>query len=209
MDARDDRAGSRLHSEQAARQQISRARVRCKPADGRQRHAGAGVARRRLDSNRGRLLRLLAIRSTCGGALRGAGPLGPVPLDGLGLGEALLCGLVGDRRGRLRRLAARILPRGALVRYREWYGAAGPERGPQDDRRGRGRGDRRTRDSTIPLSATGCSIPRASRRMAGPRSLSGSTRSLLRLVCGHFTPQTIPASRTGGRWGAGISCAPA
>ena len=36
----------------------------------------------------------------------------------------------------------RILPRGALVRYREWYGAVGPERGPQDDRRGRGRGDR-------------------------------------------------------------------
>src|SRR3954468_17757090 len=39
VDARDHRAGSRLHSEQAARQQISRARVRCKPADGWQRHA--------------------------------------------------------------------------------------------------------------------------------------------------------------------------
>jgi hypothetical protein len=37
-----------------------------------------------------------------GSRLRGAGPLGPVPLDGLGLGEAVLGGLVGDRLRRLR-----------------------------------------------------------------------------------------------------------
>ena len=45
----------------------------------------------------GSLLRLLAIRTTCGGALRGAGPVGPVSVDGLGLGETVLGGLVGDR----------------------------------------------------------------------------------------------------------------
>ena len=94
---RDDRAGSRLHSEQAARQQISRAGVRCKPADGRQRHVGTGVARRGLDRSRGCLLRLLAIRTTRGAALRGAGPLDSVQIDGLGLGETVLGGLVGDR----------------------------------------------------------------------------------------------------------------
>ena len=85
----------------------------------------------------------------------------------------------------------------------------GPQRRAQDDRRSRGRGDRPKGDWTIRHCATECSIPRASRRMAGLRSLSGSTRSLLRLVCGHFTPQTIPASRTGDQWVAGISCAPA
>jgi hypothetical protein len=29
--------------------------------------------------------------------LRGAAPLGPVPIDGLGLGKTVLSGLVGDR----------------------------------------------------------------------------------------------------------------
>ena len=94
--------------------------------------------------------------------------------------------IVGDDHCLSTQGASRIIPRGALVRYREWYGAAGPNVGPQDDRRGRGRGDRRARAAAIPLSATGCSIPRASRRTAGPRSRSGSTRSLLRLVCGPF-----------------------
>jgi hypothetical protein len=55
--------------------------------------------------------------------------LGPVSLDGLGLGEALLCGLVGHRLRdhyvpRAEGGPDRLVPRGALVRYREWYGAA-------------------------------------------------------------------------------------
>ena len=83
------------------------------------------------------------------------------------------------------------------------------QRGPQDDRRGRGRGDPPKGDGRSALRYGECSILRVSRRTAGLRSLSGSTRSLLRLVCGHFTPQTIPASRTGDQWAAGISCAPA
>ena len=102
----------------------------------------------------------------------------------------------------------RLLTRGALVRYREWYGAASPNVGLKMTAEAVGAGMAQ-RESSIPICGTGCSIPRALRRTAGPRSRSGSTRSLLRLVCAHFTPRITPASRTGGRWVAGISYAPA
>src|SRR5262249_20979992 len=102
------------------------------PADGRQRHAGASVARRRLDRHRGGLLRLLALRTTCAGALRGAQFLGPVQVDGLGLGQALLGGMVGNRGRR----SLPVHPGGVTdhpqrrpANYREGYGAASPNVG--------------------------------------------------------------------------------
>ena len=58
--------------------------------------------------------------------------MGTVPLDGLGFGQALLVGwwaIVGDDHCLSIQGASRIIPRGALLRYREWYGAAGPNVG--------------------------------------------------------------------------------
>ena len=98
------------------------------------------------------------------------------------------------------------LTRGVLVRYREWYGAAAPNVGLKMTAEAVGAGivERELNDPTLRY---GVLDPACFKE--DPRSRSGSTRSLLRLVCGHFTPQTIPASRTGDQWGAGISCAPA
>ena len=56
-------------------------------------------------------------------AVRDPEGLAAVSLDGLGLGLAVLGRLVGDRVGRLA-ARRRILPRGAMVRYREWYGCS-------------------------------------------------------------------------------------
>ena len=102
----------------------------------------------------------------------------------------------------------RLLPRGALVRYREWYGAASPNVGLKMTAESVGAGIVQ-RESRDPNLRYGVLDPACFKEDGGPRSRSGSTRSLLRLVCGHFTPQTTLASRIGGRWVAGISCAPA
>ena len=164
-------------------EQISRARVRCKPADGRQRHAGASLARRGLDRNRGCLLRLLAIRTTCGGALR-CRPIGPGSGRWTGAQPSPSQWDGGQSSPTTTSPRAeggpdRLLPRGALVRYREWYGAAAPNVRLKMTAEAVGAGITQE-NRAIPTCGTGCSILPASRRTAGPRSRSGSTRSLFR-----------------------------
>jgi hypothetical protein len=90
----------------------------------------------------------------------------------------------------------RLLPRGALVRYREWYGAAS-QCGVQDDRRGGGRGDHPERVARSQFAVRGA----RSRVLQGGWRTFDRTSSFLRLVCDHSTPQTTRASHSVGRWG--------
>jgi hypothetical protein len=102
----------------------------------------------------------------------------------------------------------RLLPRGALVRYREWYGAASPNVGLKMTAEAVGAGivQREVHD---PVLRYGVLDPACFKEDGGPSIAERINKELLRLVCAHFTLQITPACPNGARWGAGISCAPA
>ena len=68
--------------------------------------------------------------------------LDPLPLLRLGLGQAVLVGWYAVVQDDMNLHDGRVMPRGAIVRYREWYGWNGhdPDVGLQADGGGGGRG---------------------------------------------------------------------
>ena len=211
VDARHDRAESRLHSEQAARQQISRARVRCKPADGRQRHAGAGVARGGLDRHRGRLFRLLAYEQHVVEPFEVPAHWARFRSMDWGSARPFSVGwwaIVGDDHCLSIQGASRIIPRGALLRYREWYGAAGPNVGLKMTAEAVADGivERERSDAALRY---GVLDPACFQEDGGP---SIAERINKGFIAGRQRPFHAADNRAcpqRGSWAAGISCDPA
>ena len=99
----------------------------------------------------------------------------------------------------------RLLPRGALVRYREWYGAAAPNVGLKMTAEAVGAGIVERERSDAALRPTGCSIPRASRRMGSSLAERINKELIAPRLWPISRPQTIRACPSAGQWGAGIS----
>ena len=134
-------------------------------------------------------------------------PLGPVSLDGLGLGQAFLGGMVGNSGRRLRRLRRPdTSPRraGAVPRV-VWR--RGPNVGLKMTAEAVGEGILQ-RERTIRHCATVVLDPACFKEDGGPSIAERINRSLLRLAR-PFHAADNSRVPTGDRWAAGISCVPA
>jgi hypothetical protein len=138
--------------------------------------------------------------------------LGPVSLDGLGLGEALLCGLVGIVSDdyyvpRAEGGPDRLLPRSALVGYREWYGAAAPNVGLKMTAEAVGAGivERELNEPTLRYGVLDPGFARSSRGAAPARD-GPSTRQRSFREDRHGRPIRRASRRSGGRRGAICVC---
>ena len=114
--------------------------------------------------------------------------------------------IVGDDHCLSVQGASRIIPRGALVRYREWYGAASANVGLKMTAEAVADGivERERSDDALRY---GVLDPACFKEDGGPSIAERINKELIAAVCAHFTPQTTPACPSVGQWGAGISCA--
>src|SRR5262245_51278702 len=108
--------------------------------------------------------------------------------------------IVGDDHCLSIQGASRIIPRGALLRYREWYGAASPQCGAQDDRRGCSRGHSRAR------AKRRCTPLRGARSRVLQRGRRPLHRRANEQVVDPGAPAPIPRCRQFARSSARIEC---
>ena len=208
---RRDRHHPRVHPVEGQRQSGAareRSRLRQPAEGGRLAAAGDGMAGGRLGRHRGRVLPGIRPQAATSSTVPDPDRLDQVPLDGLGLGHAVLGRLVGGVQDDFEHDGPHHPPRRDRPLPRVVRGQARPsQRRPADDRRGGRRRHRRAGKPTRPASASTSPTASSTRR---PSRSSPARRSPKRWsgTASTSAAPTIPASPATRRWAAGTRSAP-